>query len=207
MKNFDKNLVNGYNIAWFIYHFMFAMAKKYVDTLEPSCGNLESQDKINGFNLSNEELGKNLDMKKFVKKIAWIFHESWRKSRIDKNGVCESIMEKSEDEEWTKKHRTEMVDIVNTKFEDLPSNWQRENLEAAKVAVGLVYKRVVSWEEITSEMIEEMAGVVHIKWLERNWVKWSFENQRVDYENLSEEEKEKDRAQIELAIQIIKSEK
>ena len=186
---------------------MFAMAKKYVDTLEPSCGNLESQDKINGFNLSNEELGKNLDMKKFVKKIAWIFHESWRKSRIDKNGVCESIMEKSEDEEWTKKHRTEMVDIVNTKFEDLPSNWQRENLEAAKVAVGLVYKRVVSWEEITSEMIEEMAGVVHIKWLERNWVKWSFENQRVDYENLSEEEKEKDRAQIELAIQIIKSEK
>jgi hypothetical protein len=89
----------------------------------------------------------------------------------------------------------------------LPKNWQRENLEAAKVAVELVYKRVMSWEEITSEMIEEMANVVHIKWLERNWIEWSFENQRVDYENLSAEEKAKDRAQIELTIQIIKSEK
>jgi hypothetical protein len=65
----------------------------------------------------------------------------------------------------------------------------------------------VDWEEITSEMIDEMSKIVHIKWLERNWVKWSFENQRVDYENLSEEEKEKDRIQIKLAIQIIKSEK
>jgi hypothetical protein len=37
-----------------------------------------------------------------------------------------------------------MVDIANTKFEDLPKNWQRENLEAAKVAVELVYKRVMS---------------------------------------------------------------
>jgi hypothetical protein len=63
----------------------------------------------------------------------------------------------------------------------------------------------VDWEEITSEMIDEMSKIVHIKWLERNWVKWSFENQRVDYENLSEEEK--DRIQIKLAIQIIKSEK
>jgi hypothetical protein len=55
-------------------------------------------------------------------------------------------------------------------------------------------------------MIEEMSKIVHEKWLERNWVKWSFENQRVAYQNLSEEEKVKDRIQIELAIQIIKSE-
>ncbi len=207
MKNFDKNIMNEYNMACFIYHFMFAMAKKHVNALESSCSNLNSQDKVNGFNPLNEELNKNFDMEKIVKKIAWIFHENWRKSRIDKNGVCEPIMEKSEDEKWTKKHWTEMVDIANTKFEDLPKNWQRENLEAAKVAVELVYKRVMSWEEITSEMIEEMANVVHIKWLERNWIEWSFENQRVDYENLSAEEKAKDRAQIELTIQIIKSEK
>ena len=55
-------------------------------------------------------------------------------------------------------------------------------------------------------MIEEMSKIVHEKWLERNWVQWSFENQRVDYVNLSEEEKAKDRIQVELAVQIVKSE-
>jgi hypothetical protein len=55
-------------------------------------------------------------------------------------------------------------------------------------------------------MIEEMSKIVHEKWLKRNGVQWSFENQRVEYEKLSEEEKAKDRVQIELAIQIVKSE-
>ena len=51
-----------------------------------------------------------------------------------------------------------------------------------------------------------MSKIVHEKWLKRNGIQWSFENQRVDYEKLSDEEKEKDRVQIKLAIQIIKSE-
>jgi hypothetical protein len=71
----------------------------------------------------------------------------------------------------------------------------------------LVFDKVINWEEITSEMIEGMSKTVHEKWLERNWIEWSFENQRVDYDHLSEEEKSKDRIQIELAIKIIKSEK
>jgi hypothetical protein len=88
----------------------------------------------------------------------------------------------------------------------LPSNRKYENLQAAKVAVDLIYDKVVNWEDINSEMIEEMSEVVHEKWLERNWVEWSFENQRIAYEKLSEEEKEKDRIQIEIAIQIISEE-
>ena len=116
------------------------------------------------------------------------------------------MIEKSEDKEWNMKHWTDAVDIANTKFEDLPSNRKYENFEAAKVAVDLLYDKVVSWEEIDPEVIEEMSKIVHKKRLERNWIDWSFENQRVDYENLSEEEKSKDRIQIELAIQIIKSE-
>ena len=70
----------------------------------------------------------------------------------------------------------------------------------------MVYDKVVNWEEVDSEMVEEMSKIVHEKWLERNWVQWSFENQRVDYGNLSEEEKAKDRIQVELAVQIVKSE-
>ena len=91
------------------------------------------------------------------------------------------MIEESEDEEWNIKHWADMVDIANTKFEDLPSNRKYENLEAAKVAVDLVYDNVVNWEEITSEMIEEMSKIVYEKRLERNGIEWSFENQRVVY--------------------------
>jgi hypothetical protein len=77
-------------------------------------------------------------------------------------------------------------------------------LEAAKVAISLVYEKVLHWEEISSESLEEMAEVVHNKWLERNWTTWSFEFQRVSYDQLSEEEKAKDRDQLLQAIEIVK---
>jgi hypothetical protein len=96
------------------------------------------------------------------------------------------------------------VDIANTKFEDLPSDRKYENLEAAKVAVWLVFDKVLDWVKITPEMIEEMSEIIHNKWLERNWVAWSFEYQRVEYQQLSEEEKSKDRNQLLQAIEIVK---
>ena len=84
-------------------------------------------------------------------------------------------------------------------------------MEAARVAVDLVYEKVINGEEITPEMIEEMSSVVHEKWLERN--DWVYHKEYWNpvlaqpYEALPEDEKAKDRAQIEAAIQIIKSEK
>ena len=147
-----------------------------------------------------------MDKSDIIEKVASISHERWRKNRLQNDGKYEPMIEKSKDEQWNMEHWIDVVDIANTEFEDLPSNWKYENLEAAKVAVDLVYDKVVNSEEINSKMIEEMSKIVHEKWLERNWVKWSFENQRVAYQNLSEEEKAKDRIQIELAIQILKSE-
>ena len=146
-----------------------------------------------------------MDKSDIIENVASVFHEKWRENRMQSDGTYKPMIEKSEDEVRTKKHWTNKVDIANTKFEDLPSNRKYENLEAAKVAVDLVYDNVVNWEENTSEMIEEMSKIVHEKRLERNGIQWSFENQRVDYGNLSEEEKAKDRIQIELAIQIVKS--
>ena len=153
------------------------------------------------------EMKESFEIENIIEKIASIFHENWRKSRLNMDGKYKPMIEKAEDREWVRKHWTRLVDITNTKFEDLPNNWKEENLEAAKVAVNLVYKKVVNGEEITSEMIEQMSKVVHEKRLERNWKEWSFENQRVDYKELSEEEKSKDRDQIRIAIQVIKSEK
>ena len=136
-------------------------------------------------------------------------HEEWRKTRLREDWTYEPRMKKSKDAEWTQKHWTDDVDIANTKFEDLPSNWKYENLEAAKVAIDLVFDSVVAWEEITDEMVEEMAAVVHKKWLERN--QWVFDKEywnptlAQEYVKLPEEEKEKDRVQVRQAIEKIKS--
>ena len=147
-----------------------------------------------------------MDKSEIIERVASAFHEKWRENRLQNDDKYKPMIEKSEDEEWNTVYWTDVVDIANTKFKDLPSNRKHENLEAAKVAVDLVYEKVINWEEMNSKMIEEMSKIVHEKWLERNGIQWSFENQRVDYQNLSEEEKAKDRIQIELAIQIIKSE-
>ena len=134
----------------------------------------------------------------FAQKMGSYLHEEWRKTRLR--------------EDWSYEPRMkDGVDIANTSFEDLPSKWKYENLEAARVVVGLVYEKVVNWEEITSEMIEEMSSIVHERWLERN--DWVYDAQYWNpvlaqpYEALPEEEKAKDRAQIEAAIKIIKAEK
>lgn len=137
-----------------------------------------------------------------IQKVASTFHEEWRKNRLQKDGTYLPMIEKSEDEKRTEEHWTDTVDIANTAFEDLPDNWQYENIQAAQVAVDLVYEKDL--EKITAETIEELSKIVHEKRLERNWIAWSFENQRVAYKDLSEEEKAKDRLQIEIAIKVLK---
>ena len=137
-----------------------------------------------------------------IQKVASTFHEEWRKNRLQDDWTYKPMIEKSEDEKRTKEHWTDTVDIANTTFEDLPSNWKYENIQAAKVAVDLIYEK--NLEKITAETIEELSKIVHEKRLERNWIAWSFENQRVSYKELSEEEKAKDRIQIEIAIKILK---
>lgn len=136
--------------------------------------------------------------------IASKFHEERRKSMIKSDWTYESRIENTTDKERISNHNWEIkVDIINTKFEDLPNDWKKENIEAAKIAVDLVYEKIVNWKEITQEMLEEMSEIVHNEWLKRNWISWSFENQRAEYKNLSEEEKAKDRNQIIRAIEII----
>ena len=82
-------------------------------------------------------------------------------------------------------------------------------MEAAKVAIELVFDKVGAWEEITEEMIDEMASVVHDEWLKRN--DWVFDKEYWNpilaqkYQDLPEEEKEKDRVQVRQAIAKIKS--
>ncbi len=140
--------------------------------------------------------------------LASDLHEDWRSTRKREDGTFEPRMKKSKDEEWNKKHGTDDVDIANTAFKDLPSNWQYENLEAARTAIDLVFADVMMAEEIDEEKMEEMAAKVHEAWIKRNdWVKHPEYGDPVlagEYKTLPEAEKEKDRAQLRLAIEHVK---
>ena len=127
-------------------------------------------------------------------------HEAWRASRRKEDGTFEPRIKKSKDEAWNAAHGTDEVDIANCSFAELPSNWQYENLEAAKVAIDLVYDKSMNDNQITPEELEEMGSVIHNEWLGRN--DWVFDKEygnptlAVPYEQLPEDEKDKDKAQV-----------
>ena len=127
-------------------------------------------------------------------------HEAWRAPRKKENGTFEPRIKKSKDEAWNASHGTDEVDIANCSFEQLPSNWQYENLEAARVAIELVYDKTIAGEQITPEEVEQMASIIHDEWLKRN--DWVFDSEygdpklAVPYVQLSKEEQDKDKAQL-----------
>jgi hypothetical protein len=127
-------------------------------------------------------------------------HEAWRAPRKLEDGTYAPRMKKSNDEAWTAAHGTDDVDIANCSFKELPSNWQYENLEAARVAIELVYDKTMSGEPITPEETEHMGATIHEEWLKRNsWVydpNYGDPKLAVPYEKLSKEEQDKDKAQI-----------
>lgn len=127
-------------------------------------------------------------------------HEAWRALRKREDGTFEPRIKKSKDEVWNASHGTDEVDIANCSFEELPANWQYENLEAARVAIELVYDKTMSREPITQEELEEMGSVIHEEWLKRN--SWVYDSNygdpklAVPYIQLPKEEQDKDKSQV-----------
>ncbi len=131
-------------------------------------------------------------------------HEAWRAPRKKEDGTFEPRMKKSKDVEWNARHKTDDVDIANCSWAELPTNWQYENLEAARVVIELVYDKIMAGKEITEAELEQMASVVHDEWLKRN--SWVFDPNygnpklAVSYAQLSKEEQDKDKIQIKQAV-------
>lgn len=136
-------------------------------------------------------------------------HEAWRAPRKLSDGTFEPRMKKSKDEAWNVMHGTDEVDIANHSFNELPSNWQYENLEAAKVAIEAVYDKTISGEKISEQEAEQMAAIIHEEWLKRN--EWVFDpgygdpKLAVPYEQLTKEEQDKDKAQLGPAIEKVQA--
>lgn len=132
-------------------------------------------------------------------------HEVWRAGRKLEDGTYEPRIKKTKDQAYIDAHGgNNEVDIANLSFAELPSDWQFENLEAGKVAINQVYDVMMGDTPVTKEQIEAMSSVVHDEWLKRN--SWVFNpqngnpDQAKPYQELSPEEKAKDRDQIKAAM-------
>ena len=132
-----------------------------------------------------------------VVEMAAALHEEWRKTRLKADGTYEPSFKKSKDEAWTAAHGTDDVDIANTCYADLPSNWQADNYAAAKAAVEAVARFGVT---------EEAGSLIHEDWMELNaWAKDDPELSKlfISFSSLSEAEKEKDMAQVRTAARFL----
>jgi len=113
-----------------------------------------------------------------VNQIAGKLHEKWCRDR----GYAPRLKTTADGKE---------IDIANLDFEDLPPKWQRENLAAAESVLDIMK----SHPGIDTE---SAANLVHVGWLQRNR-DWASPDQKKDYEDLSEKEKEKDRVVVRIA--------
>lgn len=124
-----------------------------------------------------------------VQKLAKMMHEEWRKTRKNEDGSYEPRIKKTKDEEWIESHDgNSEIDIANAEFENLPKDWQEENLLSAKVAI---------------EKIEDALYIVHDKWLDRN-DQHAESDQKTQYSRLPKDEKLKDIAILEKALGLMK---
>lgn len=138
-------------------------------------------------------------------------HEDWRKTRLKEDSTFEPRWKKVKDENFDfvesntcRKNEDGIVeiDIANRSFAELSSDWQYENLEAGKVVARLVGDKT----ELTDEERDEMATEIHEEWLKRN--DWVFDKeygnpaQAVPFDELSKEEKDKDREQLKFGLEL-----
>ena len=90
------------------------------------------------------------------------------------------------------------VDILNTSYDQLPAKRQAENKAQAESAISLVAKDM----EGAMGNIEGLAAQVHEQWLSRN--SWAKDGPLgVPYNELPEEEKQKDRDVVQAAYEIL----
>ncbi len=130
-------------------------------------------------------------------------HDEWRAPRKQEDGTFEPRIKTTKDQAWIEKNGTDQIDIANNSYENLPEDWKGENKASAEVAIPEIYKAISEGKELDDQFIEETSDIIHQKWLERNG-SWAPAEQNKPYAELSEEEKEKDRAIVRKAVETYK---
>lgn len=134
--------------------------------------------------------------------VADRLHEVWRAPRRLPGAGHEPRIKTTTDQAWARRHGTDQVDIANTRYKDLPADWQKENKESATLAVRLVNDaRKHGVDPKREEFMESASKSVHDAWLRRNG-EWAPPEQKLPYHKLSEVEKEKDRVVVRAALDL-----
>ena len=117
--------------------------------------------------------------------FAAMAHEEWRKNYIAANGNKPRIKKNSDGTEGD----------INVPFEKLHPDWQKENLAAGRAAEAAV--------RMFPNDIEQAAEHIHNEWMKRNPKGDWNAAQHVPYDQLSDEEKEKDRVHVRTMMKLM----
>ena len=177
-----------------------------------------------GIKNATDIYGQNLDKvcqeyEELTFKTASNLHNSWLQNYaknnggFDSNGKTAPRWKKIKDQEFLEKlnafnlpdnirvtEEAFEIDIANTKFENLSADWQKENLEAAKIAVALLFRAKVD-NSITRE---DVGNIIHNEWLKRN--DWALTDPvlSLPFDKLPDVEKDKDIDQFIVAKNVYK---
>ncbi len=159
-------------------------------------------------------------------------HDEWRSHRKLENGTYnprwkvtkDNVYEPVDGKSRFNEDGELEVDIANLAFEQLPKDWQKENLEAGLSAAEIIGEK----QNVSPEEMEKYAEKVHVAWCDRKaeeirkymneldskglkeeeimskvdekygWDKGLM----VDYKDLPEDEKQKDRNHINEATKL-----
>ena len=132
-------------------------------------------------NIINEMMQLNEDP---ITRFASSAHDEWRRN-FDPTGTKERVKKNSDGTEGN----------INVPFEKLHPDWQRENLAAGKAAAEAVTK--------FPDNIEQAAEYIHIQWMKRNPTADYNAAQHVPYDQLPEDEKEKDRVHVRTMMKLL----
>jgi hypothetical protein len=105
-------------------------------------------------------------------------HEAWRKQHIKDKGDVPRVKKNSDGTEGD----------INVPFHKLHPDWQKENIAAGHAALAAVKKH--------PHDIEKAAEHVHNEWMKRNPKADHNASQHKPYNDLPEDEKEKDRVHV-----------
>lgn len=133
--------------------------------------------------------------------VASALHEDWRKTRKQEDGTFEPRIKPTKDEVWIAKNGTDQVDIANTGFTELPTDWQAENQAAAEVVVNVLDSSNGQVDLTNEEQRNHIGNTIHTAWLERN--DWAAGGELdVPFEQLPPDEKAKDIDQVVIAQEV-----
>ena len=121
-----------------------------------------------------------------VQQFASMAHEEWRQN-FDPSGTKPRIKKNSDGTEGN----------INVPFDKLHPDWQKENLAAGQAAEHAVKK--------FPNDIEKASEYIHIEWMKRNPKADYNAAQHVPYDQLPEDEKEKDRVHARTMMNLLGS--